>query len=76
MAISELGRIKAILASDRVALDGKAVRWCTKEGVAFSTLREAITLYLAELDEMSPEWADWIDAYGESKLARLFRVEI
>jgi len=76
MTMTELGRIKAFQASDRAALDRKAIRWCTKEGKAFSTLREAITLYLAELDEYSPEWADWFDAYGESKVARLFGVEI
>jgi hypothetical protein len=76
MAISELGRIKAFQASDRAALDRKAIRWCVEEGVAFSTLCEAITQYLAKLDEMSPEWADWFDAYGESRVSRLFGVEI
>lgn len=76
MANSELGRIKAFQASDRAALDRKAIRWCVQNSVEFSTLRQAITAYLAELDERSDEWADWFDAYGESRVARLFRVEI
>lgn len=74
--MSELQRIKAFQASTRCHLDSKAIRWCSLNAVEFNTLRAAITAYLASLDPYSDEWSDWIEAYGESKLSRLFNVAL
>lgn len=74
--MSELTTIRALLASNRVALDRRAIRWACERNAPRNTLRAAITAYLSALDPMDPEWAEWIDTYGEAKLSSLFGVEL
>lgn len=74
--MTELQRIKAIATDPRFTLDRRAMRWAAAHNAPRNTLREAITAYLSALDPMSPEWADWVDTYGEGRLSSLFGIEL
>ena len=39
------------------------------------SIRSAVSAYLAKLDQNSHEWDEWVDAYGEAGLLRIYGVK-